>query len=120
MTKQGPANDKRLYIETTWELRAYDVWGNARDGYAVNDSHVFAREYPLRLRIETNNPGTPHTFDSATPSDSQIRRAFGVRCRIDTDGDDVTIYVNRARDGYPIGEMHCTSHASLSPIRREA
>ncbi len=39
-------------------------------------------------------------------------------CRIDTDGDDLTIYVERERDGYPIGEMRCISHASLSPVRK--
>jgi hypothetical protein len=34
---------------------------------------------------------------------------------IETDGDDVTIYVNRASDSYPLGELVCTSHDSLSP-----
>jgi hypothetical protein len=112
---------KTKRIETTWELRSYDVWGNERDGYDVNDSHVFAREYPLTLTVTVNNSTTPAlTFESATPTDSQIRKAFGVRCRIETEGDDTTIYVNRARDGYPIGEMHCTSHESLSPVRTKA
>lgn len=34
MTNQKPAGS----IKTTWELRTYDVWGNAKDGYEVNDS----------------------------------------------------------------------------------
>lgn len=106
-------------IETTWELRSYDVWGNARDGYEANDTYVVG-EVTLRLKLETHNEGTEHEFQSATPSDRQIRQCFGVRCRLDTDGpgDDIHIYVNRERDGYPIGEMHCTSHESLSPPRR--
>jgi hypothetical protein len=105
-------------ITTTWELRNYDVWGNARDGYEVNDSWVFNREYTLVLNMETYNQGTPQQFNSTTPSNRQIRRAFGLgKIQITTDGDDLTIYVNRARDGYPIGEMHCASHESLSPIR---
>lgn len=109
---------KRLpKIETTWDLRSYDVWGNAKDGYEVNDSHVFARDEPLKLLQTVNNLGTEHEFVSAHPSDAQIRACLGVRCRIETDGDDVSIYVTRARDGYPLGEMHCTSHESLSPVR---
>lgn len=105
-------------IETTWELRSYDVWGNAKDGYEVNDSHAFEREHALTLTIEVNNPGSEMQFESAFPSMRQIRAAFGVkRMALDIDGDDTTIYVNRSRDAYPIGEMYCTSHESLSPIR---
>ena len=108
---------KRQFIDTTWELRSYDVWGNARDGYEVNDTSRIG-EASLRLAVEVNNAGTPGEFLSATPSDSQIRRALGLRrFKLDTDGDDTTIYVNRERDGYPCGEMFCTSHESLSPIR---
>lgn len=104
-------------VQTTWELRTYDVWGNPKDGYEVNDTYS-AGSIDLALRIETCNAGTPHSFQVAHPTDKQIRHAFGIpRVRIDTDGDDLTIYVNRRRDGYPIGEMHCTSHASLSPIK---
>lgn len=103
---------------TVWECWTYDVWGNAKDGYEVNDRSCFDRACELPLVIETCNPGTPHAFETAAPTDTQIRVVFGVRCRLDTDGDDMTIYVNRDRDGYPIGEMHCTSHDSLSPIRK--
>lgn len=54
-------------LPTTWELRTYDVWGNA------------AASKP-----------------TVTIS---------------------TIEVTRARDGYPLGSIRCTSHASLSPVR---
>lgn len=165
-------------LKTTWELRTYDVWGNARDGYQVNDSFD-AGEVELRIpktrynigvewhvcrnpECPGNNPcghtppckfgthrqeshgvipttthnsetGDTHQrcpecwqdaslesqeFVSAAPSDRQIKRAFGVTCRIETEGDDLFIEVNRARDGYPIGEMRCTSHESLSPVRK--
>lgn len=106
-------------IVTSWDLRTYDTWGNSEDGYDVNN--VFsAGSVSLRLRVERNNPDTEHEFLSASPSDYQIKRVFDVGCAIDTDGDDMVIYVNRARDGYPIGEMHCTSHDSLSPIRSKS
>ena len=105
-------------IHTTWELWSYDVWGNARDGYDVNDRSCVNRAAHLTLRVVVNNAGTPQAFESASPSDGQIRTLFGLgRTRIEVDGDDTTLYITRARDAYPIGEMHCQSHASLSPIR---
>jgi len=110
---------KQKTIDSTWELWSYDVWGNAKEGYDVNNRAYFNREYPIRLKVGVYNIGTPRQFESAHPTDYQIRKAFGVGCKIDTDGDDMTIYVNRASDNYPIGEMHCTSHKALSPIRKE-
>ena len=104
------------YVTTTWEVSTYDVWGNARDGFDVNDRYRHG-EITLRLKIQLNNVGTANEFESAYPSDSQIRQALGLgRYRIDTDGDDLSIYVNRTSNGYPEGELICTSHTSLSPI----
>lgn len=165
-------------VPTTWQMRTYDVWGNARDGYQVNDTfdageielripqtrynvgvewhvcrnpecagnnpcgHVPPCEFGTHRReshgvipVTTHNSETGDTrsrcpecwhdvkmesqeFTAATPSDRQIKRAYGVTCRITTDGDDLTIYVERERDGYPIGELTCVSHESLSPVRR--
>ncbi len=105
-------------VRTTWELWSYDVWGNKDDGYEVDDRSCFAREYVINCKIEHNNADVPAlAFDSAYPSDHQIRQAFGVSCKIETSGDDTHIDVTRASDDYPLGEMYCTSHASLSPIR---
>src|SRR5262245_34413627 len=105
------------YISTTWEIADYDVWGNEKDGYEVND--VYRRgEIELRLKVETANAGTPQAFEYASPTDKQIREALDLRrIKIDTDGDDLVIYVNASRNGYPCGELRCVSHASLSPIR---
>lgn len=106
-------------LVTTWELRTYDVLGNATDGYQVNDVS-FQAEIEFRLRPTTNNVGTPHEFLSYHPSDRKIRAAFGyVRVQLDVDGDDVNIYVKRRRDGYPLGELYCVSHESLSGTIRE-
>lgn len=103
-------------IKTQWDLRTYDVWGNKRDGYDANDSY-WAGSVTLQLTIETANVGTDRAFDFAFPSDRAIQRVFGVRCKLDISGDDIDVYINRESDGFPIGEMHCTSHESLSPIR---
>jgi hypothetical protein len=105
-----------MRVNTIWELSTYDVWGNRKDGYEVNDVRRHG-EVSIRCEIKTYNQGTPQQFDSASPSDWQLRQVFGVGCRIETDGDDLSIYVNRSKDGYPIGELRCTSHDSLSPIR---
>ncbi len=105
------------YIDTTWSVYTYDVWGNARDGFEVND-RFHDGEVTLRLRVETANPDTPIAFKHAAPSDKQLREALSLRrIAIDTDGDDTVIYVNAAKNGYPCGELHCTSHESLSPVR---
>lgn len=106
-------------IRTCWEVRTYDVWGNATDGYEVNDSFRQGN-IELRCKVERFNIGTDREFESATPSDYQLRKIFGVKCAIETEGDDLTIFVERARDGYPIGQLHCLSHESLSPIRKVA
>lgn len=52
-------------ILTTWKPFTYDVWGNKRDGYEVNDRYGHP-EIEIRCRVQTHNPGTPHEFQSAT------------------------------------------------------
>lgn len=108
------------YVKTVWKCRSYDVWGNAKDGFEVNDvTSEWTEE--INCPQEKHNVGTGHEFVSAYPNDRQIRKAFGVpRVKISTDGDDMVIFVNRERDGYPLGEMHCASHESLSPVRKTA
>lgn len=107
-----------MRIETVWARRTYDVWGNSRDGYEVNDSYPRGN-VKISCEVETYNAGTPYEFRGAYPSDTAIRRVFGInpKTEISLDGDDVSIYVMRDRDGYPIGELSCVSHKSLSPIR---
>lgn len=111
---------KRKFIDTEWECYTYDVWGNEKDGYEVNDRYSHGT-VKLRLPIETANPNTPQAFDHASPSDKQIRDCLDIKPRIhiDVDGDDLTIYARHVSTGYPFGEMHCVSHDSLSPIREK-
>lgn len=103
-------------ILTVWEVWEYDVWGDAEE-WTVNDRSCMDREYPIRLKPVTYNAGTPREFIGASPSDYQLGKLFGFTGKIDTDGDDTHIYVNRESDGYPLGELHCESHKSLSPIQ---
>jgi len=103
-------------IKTTWRMWTYDVWGNAKDGYDVNDRYSHGL-IELRLKVIRNNVGTPLEFVSAYPTEYQLKKIFGVRCELDIDGDDREIRVDRASDSYPIGELNCESHESLSPIK---
>ena len=103
-------------IKTTWEIWTYDVWGNKRDGYEVNDRFCINRNKELILKVESFNTGTPREFESASPSDYAIKKIFGVSCDIESNGDDTQIFVERKSDGLPVGELNCTSHKSLSPI----
>lgn len=116
-TTPAPAPTLGKTVLTTWDVRTYDVWGNRTDGYEVNDVYTMTCDYPIRCKVVRNNPDSPHAFVSAYPSDYQLQRLFGVRCALDVDGDDTGIFVRRRSDGYPIGELACTSHESLSPIR---
>ena len=112
---------EKATLETAWEIRTYDIWGNSKEGYEVNNSFVVDRNYPMTLDVTVNNAGTPQEFLSAYPSDRQIRKALDLRSiQLDLDGDDLIIYVNRASNGYPCGELRCTSHESLSPIKLKA
>ena len=93
-------------IEQTFEIRTYDVWGNAEDGYEVNN--VFsAGKVTLDVPVKVYNEGTPQQFESPEITDDQIRQALGLRRNfpIETDGDDTIIYVNSERTGKPLGEL---------------
>lgn len=84
-------------MTTKWEVWTYDVWGNPEDGYDVNDRSCACRDYEIES-------------DDGQPTDVQIRECFETYFGlggegIETGGSDTTVYVGRARDGYPIGEM---------------
>jgi len=97
-------------IETRWALRTYDLFcGEVNDVYSQG-------EINLPLKVTINNPGTAHEFESAYPTDKQIKDVFGLKKSIDVDGDDMHIYVNNNK-GIPVGEIECISHISLSPIK---
>lgn len=107
---------KQKTVKTVWEVWGFDVWGNKDDGYTVNNRFCIDRERVLTLRIKTVNQGTKREFDYVEISDNMLKEIFGVSCKISVDGDDVNYYVSRESDDYPLGELSCQSHSSLSPI----
>lgn len=114
-----------MKVKTVWEVKGYNLLGNKKDGYEVNDAFYLEHDYELTLDVKTYNTGTPQEFKSAYPTDRQIKEALDVngRAKIDTEGDDLTIYVHATAAKYggfmPLGELHCISHESLSPIREK-
>lgn len=92
---------KRLY-----RLWTYDVWGNAEDGYCVNDRckrDVFA----IPVTREVHNKGTEHEFVTEDPTDRQLSKAVG--CSVKNtrwDGEsDYTLYAEDERTGEPLCEL---------------
>jgi hypothetical protein len=115
------SKDSAGTVVTQWETRTYDVWGwgNGRDGYDINDVYP-GPTVELEIPLTVNNMGTAQEFVSAFPTDSQIKESLGIadETKIEIDGDDVSILVCRFSDGYPLGELVCLSHESLSPVRK--
>lgn len=113
--RREKGNEKMTTVETKnerkslWEVWTYDVWGNATDGYEVNDRCKIASTHELIEHETVYNPGTSQKFSCWSPNDSDIIDALGLvndtELEIDVDGDDDYIYVNLSDDGYPLGEL---------------
>ena len=78
-----------------WRFWEYDVWGNAREGFEVND------------RFEIDNVYIDETIIADRKKlATLVRKVFGLKkIQLSFDGDDRVIYIEASRDGYPIGEM---------------
>lgn len=62
----------------TYTLWTYDVWGNARDGWEVNDRCKHGT-VEIRCKVEVFNHGTDMEFANWEPTDRQLSRAVGGR-----------------------------------------
>ena len=85
-------------MKSKWTYATYDVWGNEEDGFEVNN--VF--------RGNTE-------FEMDGDKDAEILRAaknyLGLKSSLklkdlELEGDDTVIYVNSAKDAYPLGEFN--------------
>ena len=107
-------------VSTTWEVWLCEVVGNEKYGWEVHDRTCLNRCYHLDLPVhELCYPGQNLSRRHAAPSKEQVEEAItcGEYCDIDTDWHGTVITVYRARDGYPLGQLVCVSHESLSPLR---
>ena len=96
--------------ESLWAVWTYDVWGNATDGYEVNDRYCVASTHPIDEHETIYNPGTTHEFSCWSPTFEDILDALGFvnvsPFQIVTDGDDDVIYVESSFGNRPLGELH--------------
>lgn len=86
-----------------YRIWTYDVWGNAKDGFDVNDrySHGYV---DITCKREVFNAGTPNEFSTYEPTDRQLSRAAGF-WRASWDGSDGCYTAENSRNGRPIGEL---------------
>jgi hypothetical protein len=87
----------------TFRLWSYDVWGNARDGFDVNDRYKHG-VFTIKCKREVFNSGTPHEFASYEPTDRQLSRAASI-CGASWDGCEGVFYAEKKSNGMPICEL---------------
>jgi hypothetical protein len=98
------SNSKAIPVKVrTFKLWTYDVWGNARDGFDVNDRYGHGL-VTIACRREVFNVGTPHEFETFNPTDRQLSRAAGFR-GVQWDGQDGYYTAEATSNGRPIGEL---------------
>lgn len=93
-----------------WDLWGYDVWGNADDGYDVNDRSCLNREIEVIVQEIIYNQGTIQESSNFDPTNEQfhemISMYFSIKLSdLEFDGDDMVCYIN-LQDGYPLCELH--------------
>lgn len=99
-----------------WRVHTYDVWGDAENGYEVNDRYCVASTHELTERETLYNVGMSNEFSSWFATDDAILDALGISSeggkvkgedegKIEVDGDDDVMYVSLSKDGYPLGEL---------------
>ena len=83
---------------TVWR---YDVWGNERDGFEVNDRNCFVRE--AEFPAKTISAGDDDKSLLKWLKDIGFIKKGIHLSSINFDGDDTTIYIEQSKNGYPIG-----------------
>lgn len=79
-----------------YNLRDYhDVWGNAKDGYEVNDSCIIERE------IYIDPESTKAEIVKFLKTIGYLKKHIRV-CDLLIEGDDCMIEIHRKRDYYPV------------------
>ena len=116
--------DRKVIAVCEWAT--YDVWGNARDGFEVNDVYRQGEiEIPGEVTISAVSrlPGAKDDWRAFPNSnsfhcemmvsfhltDAEIRKAIGATCKIEIDGDGDTYNVSKASNGKPLAEIRILS-----------
>lgn len=89
----------------TYEVCRYDVWGNARDGWDVNDVWRTGEKIHVTCKRERHNAGTAQEFSTYVPTDRQLNRALGARGLVWDGETEHTLFATHSRSGKPVGEL---------------
>jgi hypothetical protein len=101
-TGKGEQAPKTLTIK--YDVFTYDVWGNARDGWDVNDRYRQG-SVSIECQGETMNKGlADHEFIVFAPTDRQLAIATGWR-RCDWEWNDNGYTADLKANGRPVGEL---------------
>jgi len=78
----------------SYALWSYDVVGNEKDGFSVNDRTCIDRNFEIPTTVEIFNKGTGREFTTIEPTDAQIVQALKDAGELtqETDVKDVWIY----------------------------
>ena len=87
----------------TFRIWTYDVWGNARDGYDVNDRSKWGT-VTICCKEEKHNVGTAHEFSTFEPTDRQLSRAAKFS-RVKWEWQDGGVFWAETKGGRPVGEL---------------
>jgi len=97
-------------IKTVWEVTEYEVWGNEKDGYIVNNAF---RCGTVELEIPKTivNAGTEYETTVEFPTNAQIREALKIKkyVRLHIDDDGYNVEVAAGKDYYPVGNLRRVS-----------
>lgn len=115
-----------------------DVWGNADDGWEVNDISRSDRNREFVADLEIHNvpafPGAkdgfrefPNTPGITTEvlctfhiSDETIRRELGIKGKIEVSGDDTMYTIDLAKDGFPLCTLYIEGWKELPAPQTKA
>jgi hypothetical protein len=88
-----------------YDLYDYEIWGNAKDGFQVNNVFFAASDVVLSESIVMDD----WKLIKALKQLGIIKKGIHAKS-IDIDGEaDFTLYFNDARDGCPAFELRCTA-----------
>jgi len=101
---------------TEWRLYTYDVWGNPKDGFVIND--VFKKDLitiPIKATITICNKGTDRAYKLLmyVPTKYAISKALGVSRRWFDPYENLEHICLVANNGKPICELTLESHTGL-------
>ena len=98
-----------------YELWFYDVWGNAKDGFEVNDRSCSNRDFVILSNPKTYNRGKTGQFTAFNPTDQQVLQALvkagelkesALTADIEIEGDGENMYLVDIDAGYcPLCEL---------------